>query len=387
MKTVLVRAPLLSKSGYGVHSRQLFRYLFEKQQKNNNFILKTQILNWGITPWNINTDNELIKKIIELNVEQKEKFDLTFQLQLPNEWDNTLGNYNIGLTAGVETDISNPMWMSYCKKMDKVIVPSEFTKNSLIGSNNLNSNVYVVNEGYYDLIEKEMDELNLDLKTNFNFLSVGVMTGTSPDNDRKNLFYLVKWFIEEFKNDPDVGLILKTNRGRDSSLDKIGTLNVLKQLLKELGHNGTPKIYLLHGDIPENDMCKLYKNKNVKCFVTLTRGEGFGLPLLEAAASNLPIIATNWSAHTEFLNLGKWIKLDYKLEKVDQSKIDNNIFVNGARWANVDEQDFKQKIRKFKTSPSMPKQWANELGEKIRKNYSWDNIYNQYEKVVGELLC
>ena len=106
-------------------------------------------------------------------------------------------------------------------------------------------------------------------------------------------------------------------------------------MLDELGHKGTPKVYLLHGQMSRPEMCGLYKDPSIKAFLSCTRGEGFGLPHLESAVSGLPVIATNWSSHKEFLDKGKWIKLDYDLVDVDPTKIDNNIFVKGMQWAEV----------------------------------------------------
>ena len=117
-------------------------------------------------------------------------------------------------------------------------------------------------------------------------------------------------------------------------------------------------------------MSGLYSNESIKAFVSLTRGEGFGLPLLESAAAGLPVIATNWSAHTEFLSMGRFISIDYDLIDVPKSKIDGRIFVDGIKWADPHEEDFKKKILKFKQKPDIPTEWASDLSEKIRDKYS-----------------
>ena len=388
MKNVLLRGPLLTKSGYGVHSRQVFRYLKSK----TGISLTTEITPWGITPWDVDTSKEDISQILECSNSTKDKkFDVSFQVQLPNEWDASLAEYNIGVTAAVETDKCNPLWTSlHVPKMDKVIVPSEFTKE-ILGSDfePALQKIQVINEAFFDEILNDSDDsvdLNLNLKTDFNFLTIGVLTGSRPETDRKNLFYLIKWFVEEFKDDSDVGLIIKTNMGRDSVIDRYNTKSLLKKVISELNHNGKPKIYLLHGSMDRSEMVSLYRSDKVKAFVSLTRGEGFGLPHLESAACGLPVIATDWSAHTEFLNLGDWVKVDYQLKNVHESKIDNQIFMTGAKWAAPSEKDAKIKLRHFKNNEKLAKKSAVELSTIIQQKYCWDQIYKTYDKHFSEVL-
>jgi len=215
---------------------------------------------------------------------------------------------------------------------------------------------------------------------------VGVLTGVTPDTDRKNLFYLIKWFVEEFKNDTDVGLIIKTNRGRETAIDRTVTKKMLKQLLEEIGHRGTPKIYLLHGDMNRNEMNSLYRDDRVKALISATQGEGFGLPFLEASVAELPVLATNWSAHTEFLNKGKWIKIKYVLSEISPERVEGNIFVAGANWANPLEQSIKSSLRKFKNSPQLPYSWAKNLSAKLKEEYSITKIMRHYDEAVGDIL-
>jgi len=386
MKKVLLRGPILSRSGYGEHSRQIFRYLLSKE----NIDLRVQPLPWGITPWYLNhsDENGLIGEIMKRSVlNENEKMDITIQVQLPNEWDVTLGEYNVGVTAGIETTASNPIWVStHCEKMDKVIVPSKHAKKSLLNSASTSTPIHVIPECFYDEILEEPSPIDLNLTTKFNFLTIGVLTGFTPDTDRKNLMYLAKWFVENFHENKDVGLVIKTNRGRETTIDRKGTEDLLSRILKEIGYKGAPKIYLLHGAMSRKEMTALYKEKSIKAFVSLTRGEGFGLPHLEAAAAGLPVIATNWSAHKEFLDMGKWLQIDYDLVNVHESRIDNQIFMKNSKWASVKEKDFKRTVSTFYEKPHKPKEWALDLSKKIKKEFSFDSISRKYDEVLGEIL-
>lgn len=386
MKKVLLRAPVLSKSGYGEHSRQILRYLLQKPDLD----VSVQVLNWGTTPWSVDASDEngLIGEALKRSVDSSIKnFDVSVQVQLPNEWDTSYAKYNVGVTAGVETNICNPMWASvHCEKMDKVIVPSDHTKKSFERSAITNMSIDVIPESYYDELINTHEDIELNLETEFNFLTVGVLTGQNPYTDRKNLFFLIKWFVEAFRNNPDVGLVVKTNAGRDTTIDKHGTRNILKKVLKEVGHDSFPRVYLLHGPLNRKEMTSLYKNKSIKAFVSCTRGEGFGLPFLESAVAGLPVIATNWSAHTEFMNKGKWIKVDNSLQNIHPSKVDKNIFIEGAQWAECSEADFKKKITTFYKKPTSPSQWAKDLSNKLIETHSFKAISERYDEVLGEVL-
>ena len=389
MKTVVIRAPLLTKSGYGVHSRQVFQYLLSKP----GIQLVTQCVPWGITPWYTNGDDcdGLVAEIIKRSatpVETPQKFDVSLQVILPNEWDSSIANFNVGLTAGVETDKCNQTWSSlHCNKMDMIIVPSEHTKSTLQNSATISTPLHVVPEAYFPhLLKTPTKELDLGLTTDFNFLTVGVITGQDPQTDRKNLFYLIKWFIEEFKNDSNVGLVVKTNRGRETSIDRKITQQMLGKILAELGHRGTPKIYLLHGAMTRDEMNSLYKHSKIKCLVSATRGEGFGLPLLEAAVAALPVIATDWSAHTEFLNKGRWIKVNHDIVPISSNRIDDNIFVKGAKWAEVKEDSIKKSMRKFYKGSQIPTEWASELSTVLRDEYSTRSVLKKYDEVLAGVI-
>jgi len=272
--------------------------------------------------------------------------------------------------------------------MNLIIVPSQHTKNVLLSSGALTTPIVVVSESYYNVIDTpDLKPLDIDFQTDFNFLVFGQFTGNNPENDRKNLFYTVKWLCEEFAGDKNVGIVLKVNSGRATKIDKAVTSKTLTQLITQVrGDSPGPKIYLLHGNMSEEEIARLYVHPKIKGMISLTRGEGFGLPLLEAAASGLPVIATNWSGHLDFLGLGKFIGVEYVLAPIHPSRIDNQIFVEGSRWAAVDEKDAKKKIRKFYEKPDIPTRWAKELQEKIREKFSPSAIQESYNEAAKEFV-
>ena len=388
MKTI-IRAPLLSVSGYGVHSRQLLTYL---ENSEIGFDIETQTVNWGNTPWMINPDyeNGQIGRIMDKSMKREEVADVSFQVQLPDEWDPNLARVNIGLSAILETDRCNREWVNACNKMDAVIVPSYHAKEVLENSGEIDTDLYVVPEWFFPEIahEESHDEYfkNYDFGTKFNFLMVSQLTGQNAETDRKNIFYTLKWFCETFRDDPDVGIVLKTNHGRGTSIDRMLTGGLLDNVLAEVKKGEFPKIHFLHGNLTPDEMSGLYANDSIKAFVSLTRGEGFGLPLLESAAAGVPVIATNWSAHTEFLSTGRFISINYDLIDVPKSKVDGRIFVDGIKWADPHEQDFKKKVLKFREKSDIPKEWASDLSKKIRDNYSSEAICKIYDKVIKEIL-
>ena len=378
-KKVLLRAPALSISGYGVHSRQVFRWL-ESRLDQDVFV---QVLNWGDTSWMVNSDLEegLVGRIMDKTIElQDQQFDVSFQLQLPDEWDTKFAKKNIGMSAVGETDVCNPEWIKRMNMMDEIIVPTNHIYQTIMRTEPTTTRVHVIPESYIEAIDKK-DVTMLDMptiNTDFNFLLVGQFTGSDPWNDRKNIFLTIKWFCEAFADDPDVGLIIKANHGRGTMIDRAITKNTLKSILSEVRSGEFPKIHLIHGNLSPDEMAGIYRRPDVKCLISLTRGEGFGLPIVEAAASGVPVMATNWAGHLDFLNLGKFIPIKYKLIEIPENRVDNRIFLPGMKWADPNEQDFKVKVKKFRNKYQLPKQWAEDLASRIRAEFSLSAVIEKY---------
>lgn len=402
MKKVLIAGPLLSISGYGYHSRQIFDYFFN----NLNFEVSCIILPWGNTAWFLEKahENFLIGKIIDCAIDDKtitqNEFDVGVHIQLPSEWNNFYAKTNIGVSAYVETDICSKSWIENTKKMSKVIVPSNFTKNTVLSSENneeqkqlLDKKVFVVPEYYhvdFDIYEnkniasKSINNLLQEINTQYNYLSIGHLTSQQEDCDRKSLVETIKYFCEFYKDNSDVGLILKTSFGRSSKLDKKKTNSIFENIIASCkGNSIYPKVYLLHGEMSIEEIYSLYAHDKVKCYLSLTKGEGYGLPLLEAARCGLPIIATNWSGHLDFL--GKdFLPIECNLKEIPDEKVDNNIFVKYSKWAKVKKNSvFKQLKFSFEDYNHTIKT-TKKLKLKIINNFNKQEISKKYDEVFKE---
>ncbi len=381
---VLLRAPLLSLSGYGVHARQIFEWL----ESYPNIELTTEVVQWGMTTWLVDSTTPIVQRIMNKSVQKEGVYDLSVQVQLPDEWDPNIAKRNIGISAFVETDRCSRQWIEKCNEMDLIVVPSTFTKNVAIRSGNLTTPIVVVPEWYSPEIEKvkKKNPFPMKLKTKFNFLLVGTTTGRNAQEDRKNIFNTIKWFCETFKGNKDVGLIVKTSQGRGTKIDKQITLDLMRRTVSDIRKDQFPKVHVLHGNLTEKEIAELYYNRHVKCLVSATRGEGYGLPLVEAGAAGLPIIVTGWSGHMDFLDQEMTKVVDYKLIKIPKEKIDNRVFIEGTRWADPIEADFKKSLLEVYNKHNTYLNLAKKQKKSIRNNFSKRKVLAKYDELFKKYL-
>jgi glycosyltransferase involved in cell wall biosynthesis len=408
-KSLLVRGPLLTQSGYGYHSRQFVFCAMQLLEAGKFNSVATQCMRWGDTPWLINPENDFDKAIIEFSMNRSiepnpsEKFDCTVQIQLPNEWNPNLGKFNIGVTAGVETDRLSKEWIKACFAMDRIIVPSEFTKQTFINSvsddydkRRLNKRIHVIAEAFHPaLIDTEMNlqsskitNLVENLPAN-NFLFFGQLTGNDAATDRKNVFSTIRWFIEEFGSDDNVGLVIKTNSGKNTTIDRKLTSNIISSCVDEVKNMlGIAKetdtgVRLLHGSISEFEKTELYTHDKITALLMPTRGEGYGLPVIESAVLGLPIIATDYSGYKDFVSSREMYPISYSMIPVPQNKIDGNIFVEGCKWAEPNGFDCKLKMRQALNSDKI-KDSVVALSHRVLETHSIKAISTQIAKVIME---
>jgi len=338
-KKVLIRGPILTASGYGEHARMVYRALKSEPDIFDIFI---HPLPWGQTSW-LWEDNqerrdidELINKT-QLYIQQNGQFDIAVLVTIPNEWER-VAPITIGVTAGIETSKVSAQWLLKANQVvDKIIVPSEFSaeifkKTTYKAQDQFGKEVQLKLEkpievsGYPVKKFDSLPNLNLNLDYDFNFLCV------AQAGPRKNLEKTIDYFYKTFK-DKKVGLVLKISKANNCTRDKIFCMDMLKVLQNQYP-DALCKIYLLHGFMTDAEMHALYVEPKIKCLLSLTHGEGFGLPLFEAAYSGLPIISPDFLFIEEN---GKkkafFAKVEFDLKTIQQEAVWEGLLEKDSMWA------------------------------------------------------
>jgi glycosyltransferase involved in cell wall biosynthesis len=355
-EVLLFEAPVSNRSGYGDHSRDLVRSLI----KMDRFDIKIVDRPWGSCPRNAldHKDHDIISRF--LNEQLAQQPDVFIQVSVPNEF-RPVGKLNIGVTAGMETTIVHQEWIQGCNRMDRIIVPSNHSQkvlltsqydqldqqtNQRVGLLKVEKPIDVLFEGldtniFKKISPKEIPQLlNEELsniKEDFCYLFVGHWLQGALGQDRKDIGGLIKTFIEAFKDtNSKPALILKTSQATFSVIDREQILTKIKTIKSEYSHQDQlPNIYLIHGDLTQEEMNGLYNHPKVKVHVSFTKGEGYGRPLLEASVSAKPVIASNWSGHIDFLSLNSPL-LPGGLTQVHPSAAWDKVILKEAQWYTVD---------------------------------------------------
>ena len=409
-KLMLICAPVTSRSGYGAHARDLVWSFIE----HDKYDVKIIDVRWGNCPRNaLNLEEKKDKKMYDciLRNPLNTQPDIYVDIRIPIEFE-THGKFNIGITAGIETDAVSNKWLEGCNKMDLVIVPSEHSKygfvksvydkvNNLpdgqqqkVGELKLEKPMEVLFEGadediYKPMSKKEIDSdffdmLNEKVPEKFAYLFVGQWTKGGYGEDRKDIGKLVKIFYETFsnrKNQP--ALILKTNGATHSILDREECLTKIKQIKGMFPSDiKLPNVYLLHGNFSDVEMNYLYNHPKIKAMVSLTHGEGFGRPLLEASMVGLPVITTGWSGHLDFLNKDESILLNGSFSNIPDSVAWKDVIIKESQWFNVDESTVPTALNYVFENFNMVKGKAKKLMKSNRDKFTLRGMTSKLDEII-----
>jgi hypothetical protein len=349
--TFVISCPINTYSGYGARSRDIVKAIIELDK----YDVKIMPQRWGSTPQGFIKDNpewEFLTKHLLNSPQLPAQPEIWMQITVPNEF-QPIGKYNIGCTAGIETTIAPAEWIEGCSRMNlilgssehtiKVLKESKFEKrdqqtNQPVGYVEWKGDSEVIFEGantdVYKPVKSTFDLSNI--KEEFAYLFVGHWMQGQLGEDRKNVGLLIKAFFETFKNkSKKPALILKTSTVGSSYMDRDELIKRIKMIKDSVKSTNLPNVYLLHGEFTDIEMNEIYNHSKVKAMINLTKGEGFGRPLLEFSLVNKPIITTNWSGHIDYLNPEFVTLLQGTMAKVHPSAA-NNMLLADAEWFNVD---------------------------------------------------
>ena len=401
----LVTAPVATRSGYGAHSRDICRALI----KLDRYDVKIWPVRWGNTPMNaLHIDDPNDKIIIDRLLQSPElpnQPEIHIHVVIPNEF-SPVAKYNIGITAGLETTACPPQWIEGMNRMNLNIVPSKFVKGTLdsisfdiqdeqtkqvkgvlknekpieVLFEGVDTSIYKKTREFSKSLVDEMDKID----ETFNFLYVGHWLQGGLGKDRKDTGMLVKVFCETFKNmKRKPGLIMKTSGAGFSVLDRESLLKKIKDV-KDTVRGDLPNVYLLHGDFTDEEMNELYNHPKVKSHISLTHGEGFGRPLLEATISEKPVIASNWSGHVDFLKKPNAVLIGGSLQNIEKGSFPDDFFIEGSQWFTVNYQEAAAVMKNMYKGYRKYTLGAKKLATYNRVKFSLDEMTKQFGKILDK---
>jgi len=400
-KKVLIKGPILSRSGYGEQARCILKAL---RSREDLFDIHLINIPWGRTGQQseVTEETEYIREnlqrtatLIQQNNNQA-AFDISVQVTIPNEF-QPMAPINIGYTAGIETTKVAPQWIAKANEaVNKIITVSNHGKkvfeqtkydvHDQEGNEHKGWGLQVPVESInYPVRVSEPNEVNIDFKTSKNFITI------SQWGPRKNLENTIKWFVEKFRDDPDVGLVVKTNTASDTVIDREFTQGRMQALLDSFGERKC-SVYLIHGELPAGGLAWLYEHPTMKALINIGHGEGFGLPLFEAACHGLPLITITWSGQMDFIckpnKKGKLVPMvipvDYNIKQVQKEVVWKNVIVEDAGWAYAKESSFKRALQESLDKEKHFREKAKSLQKYILDEFSHDKIHKQFvDSVLG----
>lgn len=396
LKKILIKGPALSRSGYGEMARFALRALRSRPDLYDIYIMN---IPWGRTG-HLSEDSEetefinqtLIKT--QLHVQNGGRFDISLQVTVPNEFER-IAPVNIGYTAGIETTKVSPEWIDRCNNMvDRVITISQHAKQVFEQTTyDIKDQAGNTHEGWglsvpvevvdFPVRDFDLEALDINFRTEHNFLAV------SQWGPRKNLENTVRWFVETFKDRSDVGLVLKTNSASDSIMDREFTKRRVEALLRPY-ENRACSVYLIHGEVAPGALAWLYEHDSMRALINIGHGEGYGLPMFEAAYHGLPLITTAWSGQMDFIckpnKKGRMIprvnKVEYDLNFVQKEAVWEGVIQRDSKWAFPRENSYKRALKDGLERFDYWKREANALKGHIRENFTAEKMYSDFNNLV-----
>ena len=402
MKPVfIISCPIDTFSGYGARSRDVVKAIIELDK----YDVKILPQRWGNTPWGFIDENpkwKFLEKHLINSQQITQQPDIWMQITVPNEF-QSMGKYNIGVTAGIETTLCHHSWIEGINRMNVTWVSSNHAKSvfencnfeqrhpqtqQILGVIQLQKPIEVVFEGadletYLPTKENHLDLE--DIKENFTFLFVGHWMQGQIGEDRKNVGLMVKVFLETFKdkkNSP--ALIMKTSGAGSSYMDRDMIIDKIHQVKSTVKAQILPNIYLLHGEFTDEEMNGLYNNKKVKAMLSLTKGEGFGRPLLEFSLTKKPIITTNWSGHIDFLKPKFTTLLGGELTHVHPSAQVKDMILGEGKWFSVHTGEIGNALMSLYQNYKPYKDQANKQAAYSKSNFSFEKMKEEIGKFLDE---
>jgi glycosyltransferase involved in cell wall biosynthesis len=237
--------------------------------------------------------------------------------------------------------------ISVLENLNKIIVPSQWAAG-VIKNSCSNNNIHVQNLGVDTSIFKlEKNSIN----ENYTFLHVGKL------ESRKSTWDIVNCFYNVFKDKKNVSLALM--------IDNFFIPDLVKEFKSKTKAKLGDKVMFIEGNKRPELLNQVYNACD--CYISLSKTEGWNMPLLEAKACGLPIISTNCTAQSEFLE-----KNDNIVPIIGRETAHDGIFFHGkGTWNVPDLAIFENMLEDVYN-----KRPAKQVNVEHISKFDWENVFS-----------
>lgn len=193
---------------------------------------------------------------------------------------------------------------------------------------------------------------------------------------RKNPYGAIHAFAKAFSDKPNTMLVFKTMSAKRYP-ERVAEL---ESLAREL--DIADRFKMISNYIPESDLYGL--TNACDCYLSLHRGEGFGLGVAEAMSLGKPVIVTDYSATTEFCNSENSIPIPFKMIPVRRDQIDNSAYNDVKEWADPDIDAAAQALQALYQSPELRTRLGSAAQAFITDHFSTGNFRKSVDAFLAE---
>jgi GT2 family glycosyltransferase len=273
------------------------------------------------------------------------------------------GRYKIGFTM-LEVDGFPAEWVEQANRMDEVWVPSEFNRQAFLASG-LARPVHVMPLGV------DVSYFHPGCKAYPNPAGEFTFLALFEWGERKAPDLLLRAWNDEFSAREPARLLCKV-MNRDPGV------RVKEQIRRlRLRTDGGKISYLFNFDFPHYELGALYRSADA--FVSVSRGEGWDMPLMEAMACGLPAIATDWGAHRQFVHAG--IAYPLRIRKLVPA-VAKCPYYKGFRWAEADREHLRFLLRHIYENRQEAKARGLAAAREMAAGWTWEAAAR---RIVGRL--
>lgn len=232
--------------------------------------------------------------------------------------------------------------------------------------------IYIIPQAI-DTANVSVEPYKIDHTDTFKFYSMFEWT------ERKNPNVLLEAFWKEFQKGEKVSLTIKTYLDNFTPEKKREIDQLVKMSKKKCQLETYPPVYMFRNLMDKHQIYRFHKTFD--CFVSGHRGEGWGLPQMEAMLMAKPIISTGYGGIHEYIEDSiNGFLLPYKMVKLDENSRNKQWYTQDQSWADVNVSDMRAKMRYAYENRGIAKDIGLNAQKLIKEKFSYKTVGNLFKK-------